>query len=158
MKRTVFTNVVDVLCLVLMAGSVVYLLAVWGDLPDRVPIHYGPTGKADGWGSKWDLWHLPCVMLASFAIASIVECFPKTWNTGGIKITEENRDRIYALLRNMLSTVKLLVVALFSFLSVACGRGGDTIPIGMLFATAAGFTLLLFANIAFWWVKMYRNR
>jgi len=42
-----------------MAIPFVYLAAIYGDLPDQIPIHYNLRGEADGWGSKAVLWLLP---------------------------------------------------------------------------------------------------
>jgi hypothetical protein len=54
-------------------GSVVALAVAWGRavlayprLPARFPIHFGFTGRADGWGSKRMLWLLPCLGLGIY--------------------------------------------------------------------------------------------
>ena len=154
MKRTKLVNIADALCLVMMIGSTAYLLAHWGALPDRVPIHYGWTGKANRWIGKEYVWLHPCIIWGLFALLSIVECFPRLWSTGGIRITDENRDRIYAIMRNMLCTTKLLAVALLSVLVVDAVHGGGAVPSGMI----AAFLPLIGANLAFWWVKMFLNR
>lgn len=151
MKRTRLVNIADALCLVLMIGGTAYLLVRWGTLPDRVPIHYGLTGVADGWIGKEYAWLHPCVMWGLFALFSILECFPRLWSTGGIKITEENRDRIYALMRNLCCTTKLFAVALLSVLVVDAAHGGGAVPSWLI----AAFLPLIAANVAFWWVKMY---
>ena len=154
MKRTILANVADALCLVLMIGSTAYLLARWGALPDRVPIHYGLTGKADGWIGKEYAWILPCIIWGLFVLLSVVECLPCLWNTGGIKITDENRDRIHAIMRNMLCTTKMLGVVLLSVLVVDAAHGGGAVPPVLIAASLP----LIIVNIAFWWVKMFLNR
>ena len=154
MKRAKLVNIADALCIILMIGSTVYLIAHLGALPDRVPIHYGLTGKADGWIGKEYAWLQPCVMWGLFALLSILECFPRLWSTGGIKITEENRDRIYALMRNLCCTTKMLAIALLSVLVVDAVHGGGAVPSGLI----AAFLPLIGANLAFWWVKMFLNR
>lgn len=154
MKRTRFTNVVDVLCLILMTACTVYLLAHWSVLPDRVPIHYGWTGKANGWTGREQAWILPCIVWGCFALVSFVECFPRLWNTGGIKITDGNRERIYALVRKFISTTKALVVTLLSLVVVDATQGGGAVPPIVI----AAFFPLFVVNFAFWWVKMFLNR
>ena len=154
MKRTKLVNMVDALCLLLMMVSTVYLLAHWSALPDRVPIHYGLSGKANGWIGREHAWLLPCIIWGLFALFSVIECFPCLWGTGGIKITDENRDCIYAIMRNMLCTTKMLALALLSVLVVDAAHGGGAVPSGLISA----FLPLIAANIVFWWVKMFLNR
>ena len=154
MRRSMLVNIADALCLILMIGSTAYLIAHWGALPDRVPINYGLTGKADGWIGKEYAWLHPCVMWGLFALFSLLECFPRLWSAGGIRITEENRDRIYALMRNLGCTTKTLAIALLSVLVVDAAHGGGAVPSGLI----AAFLPLIAANIAFWWVRMFLNR
>ena len=154
MKRTMLTNVADIACLIMMIGSTAYLFAHWSTLPDRVPIHYGWTGKANGWIGKEYAWINPCVMWGIFVIISIVECFPRLWNTGGIKITDGNRDRIYTLIRNLISTTKILAVLLLSVFVVDSAHGGGAVPSSLFVAIPS----LIVVNVAFWWVKMFMNR
>ena len=93
-------------------------------------------------------------MWGLFILVSILECFPRLWNVGGIKITEENRDRIYALMRNLCCTTKMLAIALLSVLVVDAAHGGGAVPSGLI----AVFLPLISANVVFWWVKMFLNR
>lgn len=154
MKRTILANVADALCLVLMIGSTAYLLARWGALPDRVPIHYGLTGKADGWIGKEYAWIHPCIMWVIFVFLSLAERFPRLCNTGGIKITEENRDRLYPLIGKLISTTKVLAVSFLSVIVVDVAHGGGAVPPVLIAASLP----LIIVNIAFWWVKMFLNR
>ena len=98
-------------------------------------------------------WIHPAIMWGLFILISLTECFPRLYNTGGIKITDENRDRLYPLMRNTLNTCKLLVTALFAALIVDVVHGGQTVP-----CFVATFPPILIANLVFWWVKMFRNR
>lgn len=154
MKRTMLVNIVDALCIILMIGSATYLFAHWGMLPDHVPIHYGWTGKANRWIGKEYAWCLPCIVWGLFALLSVVECIPRLWNMVGIKITDENRDRIYAIMRNMICTTKMLAVALLSVLVVDAVHGGGAVPSGLI----ASFLPLIVANLVSWWIKMFLNR
>ena len=40
-------------------------LVLWNQLPDQIPTHFGPDGKADGWSPKaFAVFGLPCILLA----------------------------------------------------------------------------------------------
>ena len=45
LKRLLFTSVIILLPIV--AGVI-----LWDKLPDSVPVHFGPTGEADGFASR----------------------------------------------------------------------------------------------------------
>ena len=153
MKRTMLINIIDILCLILLIGTTIYLLAHWSTLPNRIPVHWGWNGKANGWASRDYAWIHPAIMWGLFILFSLAECFPKLYNTGGIKITDENRDRLYPLMRNALNTCKLLVMALFAALIVDVVHGGKIVPYFV-----AAFLPILITNVVFWWVKLFRNR
>jgi hypothetical protein len=48
---------------------------------------------------------------------TVLEFFPQAWNTG-VTIKPENRDRVYRVLKNMIGTMKLLLTAIFSFMTI----------------------------------------
>ena len=153
MKRTRLTNVIDALCVLLMIASTVYLVMHLGDVPDRIPRHYNWSGQIDGWMDKSLVWIHPVLMVGLFILFSIVEFFPRLHNMGGIKVTDENRERLYPLIRNAASTCKLLVVTLFSVIVVDVVHGGTSSP-KIIFC----FLVLLTVNVLFWWIRMFRNR
>ena len=153
MKRTRVTNIVDILCLLLMVTSTFYLIVHLGDVPDRIPRHYNWAGQVDGWMDKSFVWVHPALMWGLFVLISIVEMFPRLYNTGGIKVTDENRARLYPLMRNAASICKLLVVGLFSAIIGDVIYGGTWAP-----SLVVIFLPLLIANILFWWIRMFRSR
>lgn len=58
---------------VFVALPFVYLAAIYGDLPERVPIHFDWRGQPDGYGPKAVLWLLPtfCIPLVLVSLASL---------------------------------------------------------------------------------------
>jgi len=48
---------------------------------------------------------------------SVIVKLPQIWNTG-VNVTEENKEKVYRILKSMLGTVKLLTVAVFAYLTV----------------------------------------
>lgn len=48
----------------LLAAAIVYTLALYPQLPERIPIHWNLHGQVDGWGDKWwAVWVMPALML-----------------------------------------------------------------------------------------------
>ena len=149
-KRNWFDIVVDILCLILLVGICVYLISQWNDLPDKVPGHYNLNGEVDRWGSKSELLILPIMGWVLYIGITALETFPKIWNTG-VTITEENKERVYRLIKTMIGVTKFLMVLIFTLLEIS-GIKGESLP--------WYFTVLylgvMFGELTFFIVKLVR--
>ena len=114
---TKYQRVVNCLCLIMLLSSLAYLVFNWSTIPDQIPGHYNGNGVIDRWGNKSELLIVYGVGVLMYIGLSVVEHFPKTWNTG-VTITLQNRDRIYGLIKSMLVTMKLIIVVAFMFLTL----------------------------------------
>lgn len=52
LKKGGYHAAVNLICLILLPGSAIYLTLNWGEIPDQVPAHYNASGIIDRWGSK----------------------------------------------------------------------------------------------------------
>jgi len=152
MKNSIFDIAINVCCLLTLAGVTVFLAAAWGSIPARVPMHYNFAGEIDRWGSKYEMLFLPVTAWAMYLLITVLERFPGIWNTG-VRITEENRERVYRILKNMIITVKLIVVAEFAFLSVETAAS-FRLSVWFLPVSSA----ILFGDISYWIWKLVRAR
>jgi len=63
-----------------------YLLYIWGSLPERVPIHWNSEGRIDGWGSKSNLiiipFLLPLLTYIIFQVSPLIDPKKKLANMG----------------------------------------------------------------------------
>ena len=105
LKKNMYNIILEIICLVLLIGVWIYLFFNWNKIPDEIPGHYNAMGQVDRMGSKWELLVLPVIGWLMYLGMSMVEMFPQIWNTG-VTVTEENKERIYRILKNMISTVK----------------------------------------------------
>ena len=74
--------VINIICLVLILGSVAYVVVSWRSLPEQVPTNYSPTGEITGYSSKLTLLIMPITMIVTYIIITVVRLLPKSWNTG----------------------------------------------------------------------------
>ncbi|MPM91141.1 hypothetical protein SDC9_138267 [bioreactor metagenome] len=136
----------------MLIGVVVYLAVNWRDIPDRIPGHYNAMGVVDRWGSKSGLIALPVIAIIMYISLTVVGHFPQIWNTG-VTVTQENKERVYRILKNMLQTMKLLIVSVFSFLTVNSISGRNLsawfLPI---------FLILLFGSMAYFIRKLFKSK
>jgi uncharacterized membrane protein len=104
----------------LAAGIVVlaWILAVQAipTLPQRIPTHFGLSGAPDGYGRASSLWFLPAFATGMYLLLTAVRFVPNRLRNYPVAITERNRERVYALGREMLPGIK--VCAMLTVLAV----------------------------------------
>ncbi|MBP9092881.1 DUF1648 domain-containing protein [bacterium] len=94
-----------------------YLAFNWSALPELVPMHFGLLGQPDGWAPKPVALFLPFIALFLYGNLTFAEKsnrFNMPW-----KITEQNRDVLFSMARNLMFTLKLELSALIAYLQIA---------------------------------------
>lgn len=151
-RRTVADRILEALSLLVMLGSTLYLVWGWNSFPDRIPLHYNAAGEIDRWGGKGGLIFLPVLMWILYIGITLLQQFPQIWNTG-VQVTQENQERVYRTLMYMVETLKLVMTAGLSFLSVFSVTGKN-LPVWFVFV----FVGALFADLIFWLVCLVRRQ
>jgi len=117
LRNSIFDIIANVICIIMLIGIVIYLLVTWGNIPDQIPGHFAADGSVNRWDSKGTLFLLPAIGWVTFIGMTIIERFPHLWNVG-VRVTEENKYRVYRVAKTLLIKVKLIIVALFVFITV----------------------------------------
>ena len=78
-------------------------------------------------GASGEICSAPVVMLVLCSLLSVAERFPRIWNTG-MAVTEQNRERVYTLIRHLLTSSKLLMVAIFSCITLCSAAAQPLSP------------------------------
>ncbi|MFA0815064.1 MAG: DUF1648 domain-containing protein [Anaerofustis sp.] len=152
LKKSRYDVVINLFCLLLLVGIVAILIVNWSNIPDKIPGHYNAVGEVDRWGNKEELLILPIIGWILYIGITVLEQFPQIWNTG-VKVTEQNATRIYRILKNMVGTIKLLMVFVFVFLTVNSAFA-KALPDWFL----PTFLVLIFGSMIFFIVKLIRAR
>lgn len=152
MNKHPLDKLMNRLSLLVLVGTVVFLAGYWKQIPAEVPMHYNAAGEIDRWGSKAELLILPVIAWLLYGLLTVVEQVPSAWNTG-VKVTAENREQVYALLGHMLSTLKLLVMVMFAWITLWCALARP-LPVWFLPVVLAA----VFGNMAYWLVRIFRAR
>ncbi|WP_054950689.1 DUF1648 domain-containing protein [Numidum massiliense] len=135
--QTPLEKTLNIISLIFFLAILVYLIARWSAIPDKIPTHFNFKGEADRWGNKGSIWLLPIVGVFPWVIMTFFEKVPHMLNFP-TKITEENAERQYKNCRLMINVLKNEILLLFVYLiytteRVACGHretiGTWTIPI-----------------------------
>lgn len=149
-------NALDILetivSLLSLVGVVVYLILAWKTIPDQIPDHYNAAGEIDRWGSKSELIVLPIISWLIFGLITLAERYPGIWNTG-VRITPENRDAVYRLLKNLIAVIKIFVLLMFGSITVI-----SSLRLSLPVWYILGFMALLFGTVAYFIVRITRLR
>ncbi|HWQ06760.1 MAG TPA: DUF1648 domain-containing protein [Feifaniaceae bacterium] len=151
-KKSAWGQITETLSLVLVIGTVVYLIVMWRSIPDTIPAHYNAAGEVNRWGDKSELIFLPIIGGMLYFLITLVQQYPQAWNTG-VAVTEQNRERVYRILGNLIGTTKLMMLLVFSSLTVLSSLG-LALPIWYM----AVFLVLLFGAISFFLVQLSKER
>ena len=144
--------IMEILGLIMLIGTPLYLLIRWSSIPDKLPMHYNFVGEIDRWGGKGEILFLVVMIWILYLMISLVEHFPSIWNTG-VQVTSENRARVYRTLKYMVKTLKLVMTLIFTFLIFNTVAGT---PLPRWFTPA--YLILIIGNFAFWLIRLYRVR
>ena len=150
MKKTSLDRWMNRLSLLVLAGTAGFLLLFWRRIPGRIPMHYNFAGEIDRWGGKWELLALYGLGWLVFLLLTAAGRSPGAWSTG-VKITPENRERVCALLGNLLSTLKALLCGLFAWITVWSALAW---PLPVWFLPAALWAVS--GDLIYWFVRVFR--
>jgi uncharacterized membrane protein len=150
MKQKKYNIFVDIICLILLIGVMIYLLLTWRSIPDRIPGHYNAAGEINRMGGKGELFATPIIGLLMYIGMTVIERFPQVWNTG-VTVTKDNKERVYQVIRNMMSTLKLIVVVIFTYLPI---NSSHATPLPVWFTPA--YVILLFGTLIFFIIKLVK--
>lgn len=85
----------------------VFLLIYWKKIPDELPSSLNANDKETF--DKIIILYFYFFEIIIYAALTILKHFPKVWNTG-VQLTSQNSEEVYAILNNLLATVKFIVV------------------------------------------------
>lgn len=139
---TLYQKILDLLSFLLLAGMFVFLLVYWDRIPDKIPTHYGFSGAADGFGPKGTLLLLPVIGVLLYLLLVFVSKFPSLWNLP-VKLTPFNKIWVYANVKSLLSTMKLLIMIVYAQLTV-CSATEKNVGFFPLFVIAEVFAVLFY--------------
>jgi len=152
MNRKVIYLIMNIIGFLALLGSTVFLLVSWSHIPDQIPTHYNFAGVADGYGGKGSLIFMMVLAWFTFILITVLMRFPNTWNMP-VKVTADNKARLYSITRAMLEVVKMLTSLLFAVMLINAAIA-TPMPRFILIALIAAMLLSIIMGI----FMMYKNR
>lgn len=149
-KKSKIYHLMDLLCILCLFCIFIWIIAVWKDIPNKIPVHYDLAGNINRYGNKIQILYLPIISSVLYLMTEVLEKKPHTWNVG-VKVTEKNQTQVYQTLLYMIGTLKWLVVFGFSYMTIYSILG-TPLAVGFIF----GYLIMIFGSLAFWLVKLYK--
>lgn len=112
-----FDYLLEIIAFIGILAMVGVSLYCYTALPEQIPIHFGPSGMPDKWGTKSHLWLLPVLGTVIYGFMSFINRYPHQFNYM-VKITPENAERQYTMATRMLRFVKAFIALLFAYLTI----------------------------------------
>lgn len=102
----------------LFIGVMVTILSLlfWSHIPDKIPVHYGATGKVDRIGSKEELILLFFILWLLMGVFSIVSYYLKTSGVSKYA-SEQDEDNLHTVYP-MMTWTALVLVCIFAYMII----------------------------------------
>ena len=143
----------DVLAGVCLLVMFLLVALYWKQLPEQIPIHYGFDGRPDAWGGRGGSLFLPLLGLLTFALLTGARYLPASMFNFPVAVTDDNRERLLRLGRELLSVVKCCI--LISLLpGTVCQVRGQALPPW----SPAVMMLLISVPVVFYIIRMVKNK
>ena len=154
-------RIFDVVSIVLALGLIVFSIWAWPQLPDRIPTHYGISGRPDAWSDRSVFtWFLLPVLAIGMALLMVwVQRFTRKHpglvnlpsSTRLVDLPEPAREPILEALAGFLALVQTEILAIFTLIQIATfisAIGGESrgimIAVLVLAVAIAPILLLMF--------------
>jgi hypothetical protein len=121
-KRSTFDWVCEAVAIAALAGMIGLTAANWASLPEQMPVHFGASGKPDGWGSKSTLWILTLVNVGLYVVMTLASRYQRLINLP-IRV-DRNAPEVQQLLRTMVIVLKMGLMALLLYIDWAMVNTG----------------------------------
>lgn len=100
-----------------------FVVGVWIQFDNRgeVPLHFNAQGEVDRWGDASTALLLPAIALVLYGLLTWVQHHPRHCNYP-VEITDENREQAYRQMSRIVYRIKVLVMALFLYLTLGVAQ------------------------------------
>lgn len=131
-----------------------WVVGVWIQLDNRaeVPLHFNARGEVDRWGAASTALLLPSIALVLYGLLTWVQRHPR-WCNYPVEITDANREPVYRQMSRIVYRIKVLVMALFLYLTLGVAQVVE-ISLFLILAMALAVPFIIVTG----WSQMGKNK
>jgi len=152
-KDNIFDISINIICLIQLVGIVLYLIVIWNSLPDQIPGHYGLDGSVTRYDGKGIILIEPVFAGIMYVVMLLAERSPLSWWNTGVTVMEENKFRVYRILKDLMAVTKLLIVA--GFICITIMQSLSQIRLGLFLFV---WFFLLFGSIIYYIIRLIKAK
>lgn len=147
----------NVIVAVALVTPALDLAVHWSSFPATVPMHFGVSGKPDGWGPRWTLALLPATAIVIVSLLAIVRRIPQHFNYP-VRVTDENRALQQSLAIELLDQLRVVVAVMLGYISIQQMRTalGLTDGLGVWFLVVV--VIAMFGTLGTYFTRALRAR
>jgi uncharacterized membrane protein len=140
-----------------------FIMSVWlySGLPATIPVHFGLSGSPDAWATRSLIYifMVPTLNLLMYLFFLFIYRYPQytSWPTTLILMTveETRREKIFEILRSMVSWLLFWVTLLFGYLQYTILATANGRSFGILNYIMIAFLVVMFIFLIYINAKMY---
>lgn len=149
-----WSYVAELISLIAIFGSIIYIITVYPDLPAEIPRHFDMSGNADAYAGKGVIWVLPILMFMLYVSLTGVLAINVKYLNFPFTLTEENKDKQVALAFSLLQWIKTLVIVFLAYTivetaAIAMDPAADIFPTYSLWL----FLIAIFGSIVLYLLR-----
>jgi len=101
----------------IMASIWSYCIYHYPGLPDVIPVHFGPNGMADGYGSKTTIFLIPIIVTAIVILLKVINRFPHRFNYLAT-INSNNAEAQYKSATRLIRYLQAFIPSMFLYIVI----------------------------------------
>ena len=116
MNKTLMERLFDVISLLLLIMTFVYIFIKWSALPSDIPMGFDSSGVVSQWGDKKSVLGLPIIGMVAWVIFSLVEKFPHNINLRIYKSHDQDKElKTNRIMVNLIKNAIVLCLVLVNW-------------------------------------------
>lgn len=114
-QRTPLLKLINIISLLIIGATTIYLLLNYAKLPDEIPIHFNFFGDVDNWGPKGSIFIFWGIGILIYVLNTRTQFIPHKFNYI-VEITEVNAEKQYQLAVRMMTILNLELMMIIAYL------------------------------------------
>jgi len=154
-NKPTFDKVLEISAISIIAIMAMYDIYSFSFLPEIIPTHFNAEGVVDGTGNRLTIFIMPFIAFFLCGGLIVLNRYPQIFNYP-VKVTENNREKLFAISTRFIRILNLIICTLFAYMNFStiqnAIKSGNTLNIGVVFVFIG---VIIFSSVVFI-VKMYR--
>lgn len=115
MQRTPLQKWMNILSLLIIGATTIYLILNFATLPKEIPVHFNFRGDIDNWAPKGSIFILWGIGILIYILNTRTQLIPHKFNYI-VEITEVNAEKQYQLGVRMMTILNLELMMIIAYL------------------------------------------